>query len=343
MGLLCCLGNESSKFPKRSNKTVLFAQFSTNHKGHKGHTEKHKRTSLCPLGLCGEKKVITFMLLVPATKLLEAAKQGRYAIGAFNFDGMADFQGLIAASEETQIPFLAMASQGAIKYSGIEYIAAIAQAAARVKTVPFTLHLDHGQSFEIAMQCIRHGFTSVMIDGSKLPYQENILLTRKVVEAAHAAGVVVEGELGRIGGTEDDVKVEDKDALFTDPDMAVEFVQHTGIDIFAPAIGTAHGFYKGAPHLDFARLEKIHAKLPNTYLALHGGTGLTDDDFRQVIQLGVTKINIGTDLKDSFTRGIRRKVQEFPDTFDSRKILGPAKGAVKEMAMRYLRLFRGNV
>ena len=281
------------------------------------------------------------MMLVPATRLLEEAKQGKYAIGAFNFDGLMDFQGLLAASEETKIPFLAMASQGAIKYSGIEYISAMARTAAKLKTVPFSLNLDHGQSFDIVMKCLRHGFTSVMIDGSKLPYEENITLTRKVVEAAHAVGVVVEGELGRIGGTEDDVKVEDKDALLTNPDMAVDFVKQTGIDIFAPAIGTAHGFYKGTPKLDFDRLETIQSRLPNTYLALHGGTGLSDDDFRQVIKLGVTKVNIGTDLKNSFTQGIRKMVQANPDAFDSRKIVGPARDAVKETAKRYLRLFRG--
>lgn len=281
------------------------------------------------------------MMLVPATKLLQEAKEGEYAIGAFNFDGLGDFQGLVTASEETRLPFLAMASQGAIKYSGIEYISAIAQVAANTKTVPFSLHLDHGQSFDIAMQCIRAGFTSVMIDGSKLPYDENVALTRKVVEAAHAVGVVVEGELGRIGGTEDHIAVQEKDAFLTDPDMAVDFVKQTGIDIFAPAIGTAHGFYKGTPELDFDRLEAIASRLPNMYLALHGGTGLTDDDFKHVIKCGVTKVNIGTDLKNSFTNGIRKMVQEHPDTFDSRKIIGPARESVKETAKRYLRLFRG--
>lgn len=280
-------------------------------------------------------------MLVPATTLLQEAKKGKYAIGAFNFDGLGDFQGLVTASEETQLPFLAMASQGAITYSGIAYISAIAQAAANTKTVPFSLHLDHGQSFEIAMRSIRAGFTSVMIDGSKLPYDENVALTRKVVEAAHAVGVVVEGELGRIGGTEDHITVQEKDAFLTDPDMAVDFVKQTGIDIFAPAIGTAHGFYKGAPKLDLDRLEAIASRLPNTFLALHGGTGLTDDDFKRVIKYGVTKVNIGTDLKNSFTNGIRKMVQEHPDTFDSRKIIGPAREAVKETAKRYLRLFRG--
>jgi fructose-bisphosphate aldolase class II len=281
------------------------------------------------------------MMLVPATTLLQEAKKGKYAIGAFNFDGLGDFQGLISASEETQIPFLAMASQGAIKYSGIEYISAIAQAATITKTVPFSLHLDHGQSFEIAMRCIRAGFTSVMIDGSKLPYDENVALTRRVVEAAHAVGVVVEGELGRIGGTEDHITVQEEEAFLTDPDMAADFVKQTGVDIFAPAIGTAHGFYKGTPKLDFDRLETIASRLPNTFLALHGGTGLTDDDFKYVITCGVTKVNIGTDLKSSFTNGIRKMVRENADTFDSRKIIGPAREAVKETAKRYLRLFRG--
>lgn len=281
------------------------------------------------------------MILVPATKLLQEAKEGKYAIGAFNFYGLGDFQGLVAASEETQLPFLAMASQSAIKYSGIEYLSAIAQTAATIKTVPFSLHLDHGQSFELVIRAVRVGFTSVMIDGSKLPYDENVALTRKAVEAAHVVGVTVEGELGRIGGTEDDITVQEREAFLTDPDMALDFVRQTAIDIFAPAIGTAHGFYKGTPKLDFDRLDAIHSRLPNTYLALHGGTGLTDDDFKQAIKLGVTKVNIGTDLKNSFTNGIRKMVQEYPDTFESRKIIGPAREAVKETAKRYLRLFRG--
>jgi fructose-bisphosphate aldolase class II len=280
-------------------------------------------------------------MLIPATKLLQKAKEGKYAIGAFNFDGMRDFQGLVAASEETQLPFLAMASQGTIKYSGIEYLAAIARTAAQTKTVPFSLHLDHGQSFELVMRCLCAGFTSIMIDGSKLPYEENVALTRKVVEAAHTVGVVVEGELGRIGGKEDDVNVGEKEAFLTDPDLAVDFVKHTGIDIFAPAIGTAHGFYKGTPKLDFDRLEAICSRLPDTYVALHGGTGLTDDDFRTAIKFGVTKVNVGTDLRNSFVTGIKQVLQKHPDTSDSRKLISSAREAVKETAKRYLRLFRG--
>jgi fructose-bisphosphate aldolase class II len=281
------------------------------------------------------------MILVPATTLLQEAKEQGCAVGAFNFDGLADFQGLVAASEESRLPFLAMASQGALKHSGIEYLAAMVQVAAKTATVPFALHLDHGQSFELAMQAIRAGFTSVMIDGSKLPYDENVALTKKVVEAAHAVGVVVEGELGRIGGKEDDITVHDRDAMLTDPDMAVDFVTQTGIDIFAPAIGTAHGFYRGTPQLDFDRLEAIHSRLPKTYLALHGGTGLSDDDFRKAIHLGITKVNVGTGLKDSFTKAMKTVFQEKPETFDSRKVLAPAREAVKTTAQHYLKLFRG--
>jgi fructose-bisphosphate aldolase class II len=280
-------------------------------------------------------------ILVPATKLLKEAKDGQYAIAAFNFNGLEDLQGLLMASEETGIPFLAMATEGAIKYAGVEYLAAIAYTAAHTRTVPFSLNLDHGQQFEVAMQCIRHGFTTVMIDGSKLPYEENIALTRKVVEVAHTAGVPVEGELGRIGGAEDEIKVHEHEAFLTDPDLAVDFVQRTGIDIFAPAIGTAHGFYKGTPNLDFARLEAIQAHLPNTYLALHGGTGLTDEQFKQAIKLGITKINIGTDIKNTFTSTLRRMLQERPNDFDTRKSMSAARDAVKELAKRYLRLFRG--
>jgi fructose-bisphosphate aldolase class II len=281
------------------------------------------------------------MIIVPATKLLQEAKEGKYAVGAFNYNGLEDFQGLILASEETGLPFLAMATEGTLKYSGVDYVAAIAYAAAKTKKVPFSLNLDHGQSFEVVMQCLRNGFTTVMIDGSKLPYEENVALTKKVVDAAHAVGVPVEGELGRIAGIEEEIKVQEQEALLTDPEMAVDFVKRTGIDIFAPAIGTAHGFYKGTPKLHFDRLEAVHARLPHTYLALHGGTGLTDEQFKQAIKCGITKVNIGTDLKNTFTSTIRKMLQERPNDFDSRKSISTARDAVKELAKRYLRLFRG--
>nr|MDA8234591.1 ketose-bisphosphate aldolase [Clostridia bacterium] len=189
------------------------------------------------------------MSLVPITNLLKKAEEGGYAVGAFNCNNMEIVQAIIAAAEAEGSPVIMQASQGAIKYAGIEFITAMAKIAAENATVPVALHLDHGTSFQQVMMCIRKGFSSVMIDGSKLPLEENIALTKKVIDVAHSVGVSVEAELGKIGGTEDDIHVDDKDALFTNPEEAKIFVEQTGVDALAVAIGTAHGQYKGIPEL----------------------------------------------------------------------------------------------
>ncbi|MDO9574669.1 MAG: ketose-bisphosphate aldolase, partial [Candidatus Contubernalis sp.] len=196
-------------------------------------------------------------MLITLKEMLGEAQKNGYAVGAFNTNNMEIVQAIVESAEEERSPVILQASQGGLKYAGIEYIAAMVKAAAEKATVPVALHLDHGTSFAQIMLCIRHGFSSVMIDGSKLPLEENIALTAKVVEAASAVGVSVEGELGKIGGTEDDISVDEKDALFTNPKEAQQFVQETGVDALAIAIGTAHGPYKGVPELDFDRLEEI--------------------------------------------------------------------------------------
>lgn len=271
-------------------------------------------------------------------ELLIEAQKGKYAVGAFNTNNMEIVQAIIESAEEEKSPVILQASQGGLKYAGIHYIAAMVKAAAEKSSVPVALHLDHGTSFEQAMLCIRYGFSSVMYDGSKLPLEENIARTGKVVEAAQAVGVSVEGELGRIGGTEDDLSVDEKEASFTDPEEALAFVEKTGVHALAVAIGTAHGTYKGEPKLDFDRLTAIRKKV-DIPLVLHGASGVPDESIRRAVELGISKINIDTDIRQAFARGVNKVLKEKPDEFDPRKILGPAKAEMKKIIKNKMRLF----
>jgi fructose-bisphosphate aldolase class II len=278
------------------------------------------------------------MGLVPVSDLLKAADAGGYAVGAFNCNNMEIVQAIAAAAEAERAPVIMQASQGAIKYAGIEYITAMAKTAASLVKVPVALHLDHGTSFEQVMQCIRAGFSSVMIDGSKHSLEDNIALTKQVVAAARPVGVSVEAELGKIGGTEDDIHVNEADAFFTDPEEARVFVRETGVDALAVAIGTAHGRYKGEPKLDFARLEKIRS-LVNIPIVLHGSSGVPGDAIREAIRLGVRKVNIDTNIREAFVDRCREIIAAYPDEIDPRKILGPAREAAVELIREKIRLF----
>ncbi|NLY66180.1 MAG: class II fructose-1,6-bisphosphate aldolase, partial [Tissierellia bacterium] len=235
-------------------------------------------------------------------------------------------------------PVILQASQGAIKYAGIEYITALAKVAASKVKVPVAIHLDHGTDFEQIMLCIRHGFTSVMIDGSKYELKKNIEITRKVVEVAHAVGVSVEAELGKIGGTEDDITVDEREATFTDPEEAKIFVDETNVDSLAIAVGTAHGVYKGEPKLDFDRIKAIKDKL-GIPLVLHGSSGVPADAIEKAVSLGINKINIDTDLRIAFTQAMKDYHKEHPDNIDPRKVLGPARAAMKEVIKEKIALF----
>jgi len=278
------------------------------------------------------------MSLVPVSALLRQAQAGGYAVGAFNCNNMEIVQAIAAAAEAEKSPVIMQASQGAIQYAGIEYITAMAKVAASMTNVPIALHLDHGTSFEQVMRCIRFGFSSVMIDGSKHSLEGNIALTRQVIAAARPVGVSVEAELGKIGGTEDDIHVSDADAFFTDPEEARVFVQETEVDALAISIGTAHGRYKGEPKLDFARLEKIRS-LVNIPIVLHGSSGVPDEAIREAIGLGVCKVNIDTNIRESFVNCCRRVLAELPDEIDPRKILGPAREATVELIREKIRTF----
>ncbi|MBM7622878.1 class II fructose-1,6-bisphosphate aldolase [Sporohalobacter salinus] len=277
------------------------------------------------------------MSLVPMSDILEKANEEGYAVGGFNMNNLEALQAIIEAAEEENSPVILQASEGAIRYIDMEYAVAMAKAAGEKASVPVALHLDHGGSFEKVVQCIRNGFSSVMIDGSELPFEENIALTNKVIEAASAVGVSVEAELGMLGGAEDDKQVEEEDATLTKPDEAVEFIDKTGVDALAVAIGTAHGVYKGEPDLDFERLDNINQKV-DVPLVLHGASGVSDADITEAINLGINKINVNTAFQQAFTAKMR-KVLEDPDVYDPRKICGPSREAMKEKVIEKIRLF----
>ena len=278
------------------------------------------------------------MPLVPIDVLMKKATKEGYAVGAFNCNNMEIVQAIIAAAEAEKSPVIMQASQGAIKYAGIEYITAMAKVAAENASVPVALHLDHGTSFAQIMECIRYGFSSVMIDGSKLPLAENIALTKKVLEAAKPLGLSVEAELGKIGGTEDDITVTEKEAMYTDPNEAKRFVDETGVDALAIAIGTAHGQYKGVPKLDFPRLEKI-VSMVKTPIVLHGSSGVPDDQITKAISLGVSKVNIDTNIREAFVLAARQVLNADQNEIDPRKMLGPARDAAISIIREKIRLF----
>jgi len=269
------------------------------------------------------------MNLVPMADILNKANKEGYAVGGFNINNMEFLQGIIEGAEEANSPLILATSEGAIRYIGMEYVLGMVEAATKNTDIPVALHLDHGSSFEKAMECIRRGYSSVMIDGSKYPFEENIAMTKKVVEAAHSVGVSVEAELGKLGGTEDDHTVEEKEATFTDPDEAVEFVERTGIDALAVAIGTAHGVYKGDPELDFDRLEAINNKV-DIPLVLHGASGVPDSDVRKAVSFGINKVNVNTAFQQAFTAKVKDLFSEDPDLYDPRKYCGPGRDAIKE-------------
>ncbi|MGP8321157.1 MAG: class II fructose-1,6-bisphosphate aldolase [Methanosarcinaceae archaeon] len=277
------------------------------------------------------------MPLVTNKEVLDAANEDGYAVGAFNINNMEIAQAIVTTASEMNAPVILAASQGAISYAGIEYLEAIAKIAASKTDTPVTLHLDHGTDFDVILQCIRHGFTSIMIDGSHLPFEENVAITKRVVDVAHPCGISVEAELGRLVGVEDNISVDEKDSVFTHPDEAVRFVEATDVDSLAVAIGSAHGIYKGEPKLDFGRLEKIDNKI-DIPLVLHGASGIPEDSIIKAVKLGINKINIDTELRLAFRDAVREVVTK-SDVYDPRKICGPARDAIKEVVRYKIGIF----
>ncbi len=276
-------------------------------------------------------------MLVTGKEILEKAHREGYAVGAFNVNNMEILQAVIMAAEEVKAPVIVQTSEGAISYAGIDYLASMVRLAAQKASVPVALHLDHGTNFETLIGCIRHGWTSIMFDGSHLPLAENIAQTKEIVKIAHACGVSVEAELGRLGGIEDNISVDEKDARLTSPDEAVEFVNGTGVDYLAIAIGTAHGKYKGEPKLDFDRLQTIK-KLLNMPIVLHGASGVPEDSIVKATKLGINKINIDTDVRVAFTEAVKTIVTT-TDIFDPRKICGPARDNMAKVVKAKMEMF----
>ena len=302
-------------------------------------------------------------MLVTNKDLLLPARQKAYAVGAFNINNLESLLAVAEAAVEEKSPVIVAVTPSAIKYAGLAYLAKIVKTAAELAPVPMSLHLDHGENFETVSKCVEAGFTSVMIDGSFLKFEENVALTKRVVDFAHQKEVAVEAELGRLAGVEEST-VEEKEAVLTDPNAAKEFVEKTGVDALAVAIGTSHGAYKfkAEPKLDFERLELIREKV-NVPLVLHGASsvpawiiekavkygaeltgakGIPEEHIKKAISSGIAKINIDTDLRLAFTATIREVLANSPKEFEPRKILGPAKEAMKEVVKGKMRLFRSS-
>ena len=300
------------------------------------------------------------MALVTTKEMFAKALHEDYAVGAFNVNNMEIIQGIVEGAEQENAPVILQVSAGARKYANPTYLVKLVEAAMEVSGLDLVLHLDHGADFEICKDCVDNGFSSVMIDGSKYTLEENIALTKKVVDYAHDHGVVVEAELGQLAGIEDAVSVEVQDATYTDPQEARTFVEETGVDSLAVAIGTSHGAYKfkGTPRLDFERLQKIHETIPDTPLVLHGAStvmpefvklcneyggdipgaqGVPEDMLTEAAKHGVCKINVDTDLRLAMTAKIRQVFAENPAEFDPRKYLGPGREAIKDMVAHKIR------
>lgn len=296
------------------------------------------------------------MPIVTSKEMFKKAYEGGYAIGAFNVNNMEIIQGITEAAKAVNSPLILQVSAGARKYAKHVYLMKLIEAAVEDTDLPICVHLDHGADFEICKSCVDGGFTSVMIDGSHHSFEDNIKLTKQVVDYAHDRGVVVEGELGRLEGVEDDVKVSAEESSYTDPDQVEEFVRRTGVDSLAIAIGTSHGAYKfkpgTKPQLRFDILEEVEKRLPGFPIVLHGASsvpqeyveivnkfggsmpgavGVPEDMLRQAAKMAVCKINIDSDLRLGFTAAVRKYMAENPAEFDPRKYLTPARDAIREI------------
>ncbi len=277
------------------------------------------------------------MPLVTSKEVLEDARKRHYAVGAFNANNLEYVHAIIEAAEEERAPVILQASQGATNYAGLEHIVAMVKASADKATVPVVLHLDHGKDFLQNVRCLRAGFTSLMFDGSTLPFEENVEITKRIVEIAHACGIPVEAELGKVPQagqvTEEEVR-----ALMTDPEEAARFVELTGVDSLAVAVGSVHAMRQQAAKLDIPRIKKI-SELVGIPLVLHGASGVTDEGYHDAIPAGICKINIATELNKACMKAVREKLAKDPDVIDLRKVLMPGRQAMKDAVKGKMRLF----
>lgn len=275
------------------------------------------------------------MSIISSNNMLKKAQKENYAVPAFNIHNLETMQVVVETVAELQSPVILAGTPGTYSYAGTENIIAIAYELSKKHNVPLALHLDHHESYQDIINKIDAGVRSVMIDGSHFPFEENINIVKQVVEYAHRYDVSVEAELGRLGGIEDDLVVDAKDALYTNPQQAVEFIEKTGIDSLAIAIGTAHGLYKSDPKLDFDRLSEIRS-IVNIPLVLHGASGVPDKDVRECIKRGICKVNVATELKIAFADALKSYLIENPDANDPRHYMKPAKLAMKEIVKKII-------
>ena len=279
------------------------------------------------------------MGLVTLKEILAGTREGHYAVGGFNFNSYEDAQGIIEGAAAKNSPVILMASMGAVQYIGLHQVAGMVKGMAESVDIPVCLHLDHATDYALIKEAIRAGFSSVMVDASEKDYEENIADSRAIVQFAKLYGCSVEAELGKVGGKEEHIVVDDATKAYTDPADVPRFVEETGIDALAVAIGTVHGFYKSEPKLDFERLEKI-VKLTDCPLVLHGGSGVPVEDFKKCVRMGMSKINVGTELKATYSKAVRDAVAATPESvFDPRKYVGPVKAACAEVVKGKIDIF----
>ncbi|MFQ1005787.1 tagatose bisphosphate family class II aldolase [Gilliamella sp. CG22] len=275
------------------------------------------------------------MSIISSHNMLKKAQHEHYAVPAFNIHNLETMQVIVETVAELQSPVILAGTPGTYCYAGTENIIAIAEALSKKHNVPLAIHLDHHEEYDDIVEKINSGIRSVMIDGSHFSFEENIALVKRVVDYAHRYDVSVEAELGRLGGVEDDLVVDAKDALYTNPKQAVEFIERTGIDSLAIAIGTAHGLYKSEPKLDFDRLSEIRSMV-DIPLVLHGASGVPDKDVRECIQRGICKVNVATELKIAFSDALKHYFIENPNANDPRHYMKPAKAAMKEVVKKII-------
>jgi len=279
------------------------------------------------------------MPLVTTKGMFADAMEKHYAIGAYNANNMEQLQAIVEAAEEERAPVIVQVSPGAIRYAGIELIAAMVKAAADMATVPVVLHLDHGADFEVNMRALRAGFTSIMYDGHALPFEENVAMTKRIVEVAHISGVPVEAELGTVGKASDKMTQEEICALMTDPADAKRFVELTGLDSLAVACGSVHSMTYQGCEIDLERVKAIHEQIPHVPLVIHGSSGVKEDTLLAAMPHGICKINVYTWLAQDFVRGMKEGVQKFADSTDPRKTLALSREYTKERVRYKMRVF----
>lgn len=276
-------------------------------------------------------------MIVSTREILLRAQREKFAVPAFNFHNLETIQTIVEGAAEMRSPVILAGTPGTFEYGGRDYLQAIVETASKRYNIPIAIHLDHHETFESIKESVDLGTKSVMIDASHHPFEENIELVKKVVEYAHRFDATVEAELGRLGGQEDDLVVDEKDSFYTNPDAAVEYVERTGIDSLAVAIGTAHGLYKSEPKLDFERLAEIRSKV-SVPLVLHGASGVSFEDVRRCIGLGITKVNIATELKIPFSDELRKYLIEHPEANDPRKYMAKAKEEMKKVVIEKIKM-----